>query len=174
MNHNLFRATALVAALSLGACQTLTAFVAPTSTTAVVQDIKALQADTATVVNGLQAILPTVAALGSKYAPQIAAIEADLAKASAQLAVLNGFTNIADAQGTTQIIVTVLSDALKTAAALPIPVPYSTAITAANVLLPVLAGYFGLPLPASAVAPGQFTLTPDQARRNLQSWVHRG
>lgn len=162
----------LAAALNLAGCQTLQSFVAPTSPAAVTTDINALKSDAQLIVSGLQGILPALTALGPQYATTIASIEGDLGKASSYLPTLAGFSNVADATTTTQQITTALSDALKLAASLPIPQPYAGAITAANVLLPLILTEAGLPQPAAApmeVMPaGILQITPAEARGRLK------
>ena len=166
---NLSRRAAIAATLpvTLAAC----GLVAPTSAGNVAQDLAALQSDASTVVAGLQGILPQIADLGAQYAGAIAQVQKYLASAASYLPILSSFSNIADAQGTAQLITTAIADTLKMASQLPIPQPFSGVITAASVLLPVILSEAGLPAPAQLaphVAGMGVTLTPEQARSNLK------
>ena len=153
---------ALFGALALSGCGT-------TSASSPATDIATLQSDVQTIASGLAGVLPSLCpATGPTVltAAQCARVSADLQTVQADASKLGGFSNLASATSTAQTITTTVQDILAAAAQFPIPAPYNLAITAAQVLLPVIEQEAGIPTPAAA---GVQPMSPDAARAYLRA-----
>jgi hypothetical protein len=125
--------------------------------------------DLTTIVNGLSTTLPAIAAADPALAPKLAPLIAQLPLMQSDLQGLKA-TAAAPNAGTLAEVDQWLNTVVSTAASIPlIPPPYSLALQAAAVLLPVIESQINPMLaPAASRASTGPVMTPDQARLILQ------
>lgn len=121
--------------------------------------------DVATIASGLLGVLPNLPAniIPSATMAAVGAAVADLQSLASQV---SSAASTTAAQPIVKQVETDVNTIVNALAAFPIPAPFSTAIQAAAVLLPIIEVAVGFVVPASAV---RGAMTPDQARAALKA-----
>lgn len=122
--------------------------------------------DLGLIANGFAAGTPELASITGISAATLTSVSALFGKAQALAAGISATVTAETAKPVVQQIEAYFGEALTLLGDLLLPPPFSTVLTALNVLLPVVEAAVGLPVPVGAALGG---MTPAQARAVLAS-----
>jgi hypothetical protein len=160
----------LLSSIALGSAAVMLAGCATGSTSASTIAAQAAS-DIGLIGSGLSGALSGLSASGAVSATAISQITGYINSIEAVATTVTTATSATAGQSAVQQIETLLNSLVSAASGLPLPAPFSTALSAASVLLPVVEVAVGL-VSSAASAGAMVPMTPAQARLILSGTAH--